>query len=151
MHHPAPTQPHSLRLLFSSLALVGFASCVGYPTGPGSSYPNSSYIAPTSVGYGYAYAGQDSLSNYQYYPRYGTYYNPQSRQYYYQQGNSWHTRATPYGVSSRTLRASPYVPLNLHSNPANHHTLVTRSYPTHWSPPTHSQGYAAGSNRHRAR
>lgn len=99
------------------------------------SYQNSSY--------GYGHAGLNSSGTYHYYPRYSTYYSPQSRQYYYQRGNSWHTRTTPYGVTSQTLQSAHYVPLNIHGSPSSHHTRVVQSYPSNWSPPGQRQGYYA--------
>lgn len=127
-------------LLLGALLLTTLASCVAYPVGASSRYYGSTYPAASVSGYGYGYAGLNNPGNYHYYPRYGTYYNPQSRLYYYQQGSSWQTRSSPYGVSTRLLRSSPYVPLNLHSSPSNHHALVTRSYPTHWTPHGRNQG-----------
>lgn len=138
--HQSNRSRHALAgLLLGTLLLTTLAGCVAYPVGASSRYNGSAYAAASASGYGYGYAGLNNLGNYHYYPRYGTYYNPQSRLYYYQQGSSWQARSSPYGVSTRLLRSSPYVPLNLHSSPSYHHALVTRSYPSHWSPPGRNQ------------
>lgn len=133
--------PHSLRgkarILFGTLVFTTLAGCVGYPggsVGVSSGYRSSRYSPGYASGYGYGYAGLNSPGNYHYYPRYRTYYSPQSRQYYYQTGSSWQVRSSPYGVSSRTLLSSPHVPLNLRGSPADHHSRVTQSYPSDWSP-----------------
>jgi hypothetical protein len=140
-------------LLLGAVVLSSLTSCVDYASGPGMGavgvYSGNSYSPPYTSGYGYGYAGLNSASNYHYYPRYGTYYSPQSRQYYYQRGSSWQTRSSPYGVSSRTFFASPYVPLNLHSSPSYHHSMVSQSYPHNWSPPGQNHGsHSSGSSRH---
>lgn len=131
------------KLLLGAAILLSFTSCVDYASGPGLGVvgvdSGNSYSPPYTSGYGYGYAGVNSPSNYSYYPRYGTYYSPQTRQYYYQSGSTWQTRSTPYGVSSRTLSASPYVPLNLHNHPSNHHVMVSQSYPQSWSSPNQYQ------------
>jgi hypothetical protein len=139
MHPHSNTRLHLANLVLCTIASVTLASCVGYPTG----VVVDSY--QSSPNYGYGYAGPNSQSNYHYYPRYGTYYSPQTRQYSYQQGSSWYTRSSPYGVSANHLHASPYVPLNLHGSPSNHHSHVTRSYPSHWSPPASSRGRSSQS------
>jgi hypothetical protein len=142
-------------LLLGTVTLLTLTTCMDYTSGPGMSavgvYSGNSYSPPYTSGYGYGYAGLNGLSNYNYYPRYGTYYSPQSRQYHFQRGSSWQTRSSPYGVSSRTLFGSPYVPLNLHSNPSHHHAMVSQSYPHNWSTPSHNghswHGYSSSSHR----
>jgi hypothetical protein len=132
MHPNTSSLASRYALSLGAFILLTFTSCVDYTSGPGMA----------SVGV---------YSDYSYYPRYGTYYSPQSRQYYYQRGSTWQTRSSPYGVSNRTLLASPYVPLNLHSHPSNHHASVSQSYPHNWSPPSHSghSGHGHSSSSHR--
>jgi len=95
--HKSNRSRHALAgLLLGALLLTTLASCVAYPVGASSRYYGSTYPAASVSGYGYGYAGLNNPGNYHYYPRYGTYYNPQSRLYYYQQGSSWQTRSSPY-------------------------------------------------------
>ncbi len=155
MHPNTSSLASRYALSLGTFILLTFTSCVDYTSGPGMAsvgvYSGNSYSPPYTSGYGYGYAGLNSVGNYSYYPRYGTYYSPQSRQYYYQRGSTWQTRSSPYGVSNRTFFASPYVPLNLHSHPSNHHASVSQSYPHNWSPPTHSghSGQSHSSSSHR--
>jgi hypothetical protein len=138
-----------LLLIATSLPLlIGCVDYVGRPVGVSPAHVDSVYgPVPSSyqnAGYGYGYAGLNRSSTYHYYPRYRTYYSPQSRQYYYQRGSSWQTRSSPYGVSSRQLQSSHYVPLNINGSPSNHHNRVLQSYPQNWSPPSQSHNRPAG-------
>jgi hypothetical protein len=146
-------QPHVGRLgiLFVAICVTTLTSCVEYSNrtsdvAPG--YVESVHgIVPASyqnTRYGYGYAGANTSGNYHYYPRYGTYYNPQTRVYYYQRGSTWQTRSTPYGVSSRRLQSSHYVPLNIDGNLSLHHSRVAQSYPRNWSPLGQSHGRYSG-------
>lgn len=150
MHPQRSSKWSQIGLLLTTALLFSLSSCAEYDSGPGlgvmGTYSGNSYSPPYTSGYGYGYAGYNGPSNYSYYPRYRTYYNQQSRQYYYQQGSTWQTRRSPYGVSSRTLLASPYIPLNLHSNPSNHHHKVSQSYPHNWSPPGQGHSSHSGSS-----
>ncbi len=146
--------PHARHagLLFAAALLITLTGCVGYTdraiVGPGGVSPGhvGSRYSPTyntghnTGSYGYGYASANNPANYTYYPRYGTYYSPQSRQYYYQRGSTWETHRSPHGVSSRALFRSPGVPLHLQDSPSHHHAQVTRSYPRDWSPPGQHHG-----------
>lgn len=146
----------TVSLLFATFCVIALIGCVDYSgrqVGGSPRHLGGNYSAiPQSfqnTGYGYGYAGLNSSGTYHYYPRYSTYYSPQSRQYYYQRGSSWHTRTSPFGVSSRVLQSSHYVPLNIHGSPASHHSRVVQSYPSNWMPPGQSYGRYSGPNNPR--
>ena len=101
-------------------AILSLTSCDPAFFGPG-------------YGGGYSYAPAYGRSNYTYYPRYQTYYHPQSNMYHYYSGNSWMSSPRPYGVPYNTFRNSPSVPLYLNNHPQYHHQGVQQQYPNHWN------------------
>lgn len=108
-------------LILCVSAVIALTGCDPYYGGPG-------------YGYG-SYAPAFSSSNYLYYPRYSTYYHPQTRMYHYHNGSSWVSSPRPWNVPHNVIRTSPSVPLNLNSHPQYHHNGVSHTYPQNWSQP----------------
>lgn len=69
--------------------------------------------------------------DYDYYPRYETYYSRSRREYVYRDGNQWVRRPQPR-VSARVLQSVPSVRMEFRDSPARHHSEVVRSYPKNW-------------------
>jgi hypothetical protein len=107
-------------LLLCLSAAFALTSCDPYFGGPG---------------YG-AYAPAFTNSNYLYYPRYATYYHPQTNLYHYHNGTNWVSSPRPWNVSHNVIRSSPSVPLYLNSHPQYHHDNVMRTYPHNWNTPS---------------
>ncbi|MHB1080343.1 MAG: hypothetical protein ACYC67_13130 [Prosthecobacter sp.] len=115
--------------LLCATAILTLTSCDPLYFGPG-------------YGPGYsAYAPAYGRSNYLYYPRYSTYYHPQTRLYHYHNGSSWVSSPRPFGVPYGTFRNSPSVPLHLNSHPQFHHSGVGQAYPHNWNGPGHGHGH----------
>jgi len=76
-----------------------------------------------------------SGNDYQYFPGYETYYNPQRREYVYYDGRAWVRQSAPRGVTTAALFASPSVQLEFQDQPERHHPNVIKSYPKNWTPP----------------
>lgn len=151
MHFKPYARIGAASLLLAILLSLALGGCVGYPVGSvgfSSGYGSPRYSSAYGSGYGYGYAGLNPPGNYHYYPRYQTYYSPQSHQYYCYTGSAWQVRSSPYGVSSRTLFDSPHVPLNLRGSPPEHHARVAQSYPSNWSPPRRNDDPRIESRRH---
>jgi len=108
-------------LLLCATAVFSLTSCDPVFFGPG-----------YGPGYG-AYAPAYRRSNYTYYPRYQTYYHPQTNLYHYYHGNSWVSSPRPFGVPYNTFRSSPSVPLYLNNHPQYHHQGVGQVYPRNWN------------------
>lgn len=70
--------------------------------------------------------------DYDYYPRYETYYSRGRREYVYRDGNQWVRRPQPRGVSLRALQSAQSVRMEFRDSPERHHDNVVRSYPKNW-------------------
>jgi len=70
--------------------------------------------------------------DYDYYPRYETYYSRSRREYVYRDGNQWVRRPQPRGVTIRALQSAPSVRMEFRDSPERHHGDVVRSYPKNW-------------------
>ena len=88
---------------------------------------------------------------YIYYPSYGVYYNQHNHQYYYMNGNVWVNQPQPYGVSTVTLQASPFVNMNFHDSPEHHHAEMQRQYPRNWHPDGGHQDHQVHPEQHDGR
>ena len=115
----------------SAVLLLSLTGCVGYVDRS----PQTVYVTPAPVET--VAIVQD---DYVYYPGYQVYYSSNRRQYVYQEGRSWVTRAAPRGVSVNVLLSSPSVRLDFHDSPAQHHATVARQYPKNWAPPGANPG-----------
>jgi hypothetical protein len=95
--------------------------------------------------HGRVYAQPPSVTvvqdDYVYYPGHQVYYSSNRRQYVYQDGRTWVSRASPPRVSVDVLFASPSVRLDFHDSPEIHHARVVQQYPKHWVPPGSSPNY----------
>ena len=72
--------------------------------------------------------------NYLFYPNYGVYYNTSRNQYNFLKDNAWVSQPNPYGVSIKTLQASPSVKMDFHDSPSKHHKAMIAKYPHNWAP-----------------
>lgn len=70
--------------------------------------------------------------DYDYYPRYETYYSRSRQEYVYREGNQWVRRPQPRGVSTRALQSAPSVRMEFRDSPERHHSDVVRGYPKNW-------------------
>ena len=70
--------------------------------------------------------------DYDYYPRYETYYSRSRREYVYRDGNQWVRKPQPRGVSTKALQSAPSVRMEFRDSPERHHGDVVRSYPKNW-------------------
>lgn len=70
--------------------------------------------------------------DYDYYPRYETYYSRTRHEYVYREGNSWVRRPQPRGVSAEVLVSAPRVRVDFHDSPEQHHAEIVKTYPHDW-------------------
>ena len=70
--------------------------------------------------------------DYDYFPRYETYYSRNRHEYVYYDGNAWVRRMEPRGVTADVLLAAPSVRMDFRDSPEQHHRSVVRSYPKDW-------------------
>ena len=119
------TKYSKIGFVFGTALLGALTGCVGYVDRP----RQAVYAEPAPEYVRSEVAIQD---DYVYYPSYQVYYSSTRRQYIYQDGRSWVTRATPPRVSVDVLFASPSVRLDFHDSPSFHHATVVKQYPKHW-------------------
>jgi hypothetical protein len=74
------------------------------------------------------------LDDYIYYPALGLYYNRTRHQYVYLNHGVWTTTTMAGAVPADTLQSSPFVHMEWHDSPKNHHADVVQQYPQNWTP-----------------
>ena len=75
------------------------------------------------------------VDDYDYFPAYEMYYSRNRHEYVYLEGNRWVRHSEPRGVTAGVLLASPFVRMDFHDSPEQHHGAVVQSYPRNWAPP----------------
>jgi hypothetical protein len=112
--------------LTGAALLVSLAGCVS-----DGSYQSRGYSSRPAVQVQSSVIFED---DYDYYPRYATYYSRSRQEYVYRDGGRWVRRSEPAQVSVNLLFASPSIRMDFRDAPERHHRTVVRSYPKNWAP-----------------
>ena len=111
-------------LIAGTMIVAAFTGCLAGPPGqPGGDRGHAVVQVQATA------AIQD---DYDYYPGYETYYNPNRKEFVYRDGNAWVRRPEPAGVTAAALFTAPRVRLDFHDSPEQHHAAVVKQYPKNW-------------------